>query len=482
MEYTLVQNAPRAQGHPKISMSQKMCIRLMMMAAMAVVLEGKKMPGIVIRISQKGLDHVSKQGTELIQKELLKIPLLIQMGLGDYELIRMMISKFVLQKSHISAVPKGFLLSMTDGLIIINGKWTNEKAKNNHIPFDLKLDGVSIRVTFKLGKNNKDQMSISVLSCIIHIGSVNIFTSTNQSLLRDVYEKNFQTMLHKNMFQKICSKIKTLTAFSVEPYLHTVPVKVNLDEIAGIDYSLIEPPKFKGHHLDIPLKGQFFSLTHHHTPYPFHPSAVDFRNSQLQMVFIGVSNSFFDSANHVYKNAGIKSLQMNSSMVPKDSKYILSTDYYGILIPQLSKDFPSMAMKIVVDFPASVPTIFIDSRTKLSLMSSLSTHVFAIFSNSSETLLFTLRLKTIVTLYIKVKSGTILGRMTLESLDVELEQSYIGHFQVSLMQDPFAYYISKVWLPIMNERLEQGYPLPVPTNLHFSDYIVYPHKVSECLL
>ncbi|XP_068919691.1 bactericidal permeability-increasing protein-like [Petaurus breviceps papuanus] len=143
---------------------------------------------------------------------------------------------------------------------------------------------------------------------------------------------------------------------------------------------------------------------------------------------------------------------MNSSMVPKDSEYILSTDYYGILIPQLYKDFPSMAMKIVVDFPSSEPTIFVDSRTKLSLMSSLSTHVFAIFSNSSETPLFTLKLKTTVTLYIKVKSGSFFGHMTLESLNVELKQSYIGNFQVSLMENPFTYYMSKVWLPIINGK------------------------------
>ncbi|XP_020846196.2 bactericidal permeability-increasing protein-like [Phascolarctos cinereus] len=254
-----------------------------------------------------------------------------------------------------------------------------------------------------------------------------------------------------------------------------MPVKVNLDGIAGIDYSLIQPPKSRGYHLDIPLKGQFFSLTHH-TSFPFSPSAVSFRSSQLQMVYFGVSHSFFDSAIHVYKNAGIKSLQTNSSMVPKDSKYTLSTDYYGILIPQLSKDFPSMAMTIDIDFPSSAPTIFVDSRMKLSLMSSLSTHVFVVFSNSSQTPLFTLKLKTTVTLYIAVKDGTILGRMTLESLSMELKKSYIGHFQASLLQDPFTYYMSKVWLPIINGRLEQGYPLPVPANLHFSDYIVYPHK------
>ncbi|XP_072486037.1 bactericidal permeability-increasing protein-like [Notamacropus eugenii] len=112
-------------------------------------------------------------------------------------------------------------------------------------------------------------------------------------------------------------------------------VKVNVDGIAGIDCSLMQPPKFKDDHVDISLKGQCYGLTHH-TSYSFPSSAVNFRSSQLQMVYFGVSHSFFDSAIHVYKNAGIKYLQMSSSMVPKDSEYILSTDYYGIMIPQVS--------------------------------------------------------------------------------------------------------------------------------------------------
>ncbi|XP_074148818.1 bactericidal permeability-increasing protein-like [Sminthopsis crassicaudata] len=473
-QYTLVQNAPRAQRHPKSRMPQKMWVRLILMAAMGVALEGNENPGVVIRLTQKGLNHVSKEGAVLLQKELMKINLPIQLGIGKHELIRMAFTKFLLPRSRVLMMPEGPKLSLTNVLIHITGKWSNDKYNKEHIPFDLRLDGVSISVTFYLGKNDKGHITISVSSCNIHINYVNIFSSTDQSLLRDLYKQNFQAVLQNDINEKICRVICNATTSYMEPYLQTMPVIVQVDEIAGIDYSPMKPPQISNHNLEIPLKGNFFSLIHQES-HPYQPQIMNFHGSQIQMIFFAVSHTVFDSAKHVYQDAGIKSLHVTNSKLSKDSKFPLTTNYYGTLIPKLSQKFLNMEMKIEVGLPP-LPTVVYNSRQKMSLTSVLSAHVYAISSNSSHNLLFTLSLDTSVTLHIYVKNGTILGRLSLESIEIKLKHSNVGYFQESVLKDAFIHYMNEVWIPRVNWRLEKGYPLPIPVDLHFFNYIVYPHK------
>ncbi|KAM9062016.1 bactericidal permeability-increasing protein-like isoform 2-T2 [Sarcophilus harrisii] len=404
----------------------------------------------------------------------MKINLPMHLGIGKYEFVRMAITKLLLPRSQIFAMPEGPKLFLSDVLIHINGKWSDDKNNKEHIPFDLRLDGMTVTVTFYLGKNDKSHITISVASCNIHIDHVNIFSSINQSLLRNLYKQNFQTILQTDINKKICKVIRDATTSYMEPYLQTMPVKVNVDEIAGIDYTPMKPPQISNHNLDIPLRGNFFSLTKHKS-HPSHPPIMNFHGSQLQMIFFAVSHTLFDSAKHVYQDAGIKFLHVTNSKLLKDSKFPLTTRYYGTLIPGLSKKFPNMEMKIDVGLPP-LPTVVYNSRHKMSLTSVLSVHVYAISPRSSHSLLFTLSLDTSVTLHLSVKNGTISGHLSLESIKIKLKHSNVGNFQESVLHQVFVHYMNEVWIPTVNRRLEKGYPLPIPVNLHFFNYIVYPHK------
>uniref|UniRef100_F6T1U6 Bactericidal permeability-increasing protein n=1 Tax=Monodelphis domestica TaxID=13616 RepID=F6T1U6_MONDO len=169
-----------------------------------------------------------------------------------------------------------------------------------------------------------------------------------------------------------------------------MPVKVYADKIAGINYSLVAAPKIMTHGLFIPLKGQFFSLTNP-SKHAFSPSVMKIPEDNHRMIYFAVSPYFFDSAKQVYQDAGIKSLKMTNEMVPKDSKFPLTTKVYGTLIPQVSKNFPNMKMQFILDMP-SIPSIIITSKNNTSFMSSISTQAYAIFPNSSLAPLFRISL------------------------------------------------------------------------------------------
>ncbi|XP_074057961.1 bactericidal permeability-increasing protein-like [Macrotis lagotis] len=409
-------------------MPSKMWVRLMLMVAMGIALEGNELPGVVVRITQKGLDYVSKKVSYLLQNEMMKIPLPKHLQIENYEFISMMISKVLWEKFLLSPFQGKLKYSITQGLILINGKWSDHKPVKNHIPFDLRLDNISITTTFNIGKNNKHQITVSVSTCLVHIRNIHIFTAVNQSMLTNIYKEKFQKVLQSNVNNEICGMIKNSTTSTLQPYLQTMPgmqkchndtprvnehdVKVNVDKITGINYSLMKPPKIMAHDVELSLKGQFFSLTHHH-PRPSHPTVMHFHEDLPKMIYFGFSREFFESARQVYKAAGIKSFTMSNSMVPKDCKYQLMTNFYGTLIPELSQKFPDMTMKIVINLP-SVPTVIANARKKIAFMSSISTNVYAMFSNSSVTPLFTLNLNTSVTIHIAMKNGFILGYLVFD--------------------------------------------------------------------
>ncbi|XP_044515727.1 bactericidal permeability-increasing protein-like [Gracilinanus agilis] len=480
--YTLVQNVPRTPGHPKIKMSQKMWVGLMLMATMGVAMQGSEMPGLVIKITQKGLNYVSKKEGILLHKELMKICIpniegdskSPHQGIGHYQLINMSISKFQMPNMHVRLVPNvGLKLSIQKGLVTISGKWKDHKYdKKSHIPFVLKIN-VFITAMFYLGKNNKNQLTVSTNQFNIQTKTAKIST-TNQTSLKNLYKKVIGPIFQKEIKQKMSSMINNYTINYLQPYLQTMPVKVFADAIAGINYSLVAAPKVTAHGLYVPLKGQFFSLINQ-SKHAFSPSVMEIPEDNHQMIYFAVSHCFFNSAKQVYQDAGIKFLKMTDKMVPKDSKFPLTTNVYGTLIPQVSKMFPNMKMQFILGMP-SISSITITSKKRMGFMCPISTHAYAIFPNSTLAPLFRISLNTFVSFYMRAKHGKILAHMELKRLQVNLNYSYIGNFQVSVLHNPLTYYMSKIWIPMINGRLKKGYHLPVPIHFHPYNYHIYSYK------
>uniref|UniRef100_A0A8C0KI22 Bactericidal permeability-increasing protein n=1 Tax=Canis lupus dingo TaxID=286419 RepID=A0A8C0KI22_CANLU len=232
-------------------------------------------------------------------------------------------------------------------------------------------------------------------------------------------------------------------------------VTYKIDRIAGISYSLVAPSDsetYTEEHIYPP----FFSLAHPRSP-PFTPPAMALPPDHDHMVYLGISDYFFNTAGLVYQEAGALNMTITDDMIPKKSKFRLTTDFLGTLIPQVAEMFPNMTVQFNVW--ASSPPHLTMRPAGLIFTPTLDTQAFAVLPNSSLAPLFVLGLVSCSQLW--ADEGT--ARWFREAAHLALG----GGPLPSLLRTD---------LPSIAERLQEGFPLPMPKNVQLFNLVLQTHQ------
>ncbi|KAM8773771.1 bactericidal permeability-increasing protein [Rhynchonycteris naso] len=458
---------------------------LVVLAALGTAVTEATNPGIVVRITQKGLDYACQEGVAVLQKELAKIEIpsfsgqfkIKYLGKGDYNFYSMVVRGVELPSSRIRLLPgEGLALSVTNANVKISGKW---KARKNFIKasgnFDLSVEGISISAGLKLSCDpTSGHSTVTCTSCSNHIDKVHVHVSGSRlGWLIQLFHKKIESSLQNFMSSKICQIVISSVSSKLEPFFQTLPVTAKIDNVAGIDYSLLAPPAATAETLDGQLKGEFFSLAHR-TPPPFTPPALAFSTDHEHMIYLGISDYFFNTAGLVYQQAGVLNLTLRDDMMPKKSKFRLTTKFIGTLIPQVAKMFPDMNVQLLI-WVSSPPHLTV-SPTGLTLIPALEAQAFAVLPNSSLAPLFLLGMTMNVSVEVGAKSDRLVGKLSLDKLLLELKHSDIGPFSVSLLQAIMNYVIPTAVLPKVNVRLQKGFPLPLPRHIQLFNLVLQSYQ------
>ncbi|KAM6163847.1 bactericidal permeability-increasing protein [Rhynchocyon petersi] len=540
---------------------------LVLLVVVGTAMAAATNPGFVTRITQQGLDFACQEGVAMLQKELEKIKIpdfsgsfkVKHLGKGHYSFYSMVIRTFQLPSSQIKLVPSvGLKLSIGNANVKISGKW---KARKDFIKtsgnFDLRIEGISISTDLKLGSDpSSGHATIACSSCSSNINSVHLdISGSSLGWLIKLFHKKIESSLRDAMNRQICETVTSTVSSQLQPYLQTLPVTAKIDDVAGIDYSLVAPPTATADNLDVQLKGEFFRLAKR-TPPPFAPPALTFPTDHNRMVYLGISDYLFNTAGLVYQEAGVLKITLTDDMVPKESKIRLTTKFLGTLIPQLTayhrdpipalleltayqrdpipalleltayqrdhipalleltayhrdpipalleltayhrdhipalleltayqrdhnsiqvaKRFPDMKVELLISV-SSPPRLSV-GPTSLALSPVLESQTFAILPNSSLAPLFQLGLTTNVSLEVGATSDKLIGKLKMDKLLLELKHSDVGPFSVQLLQDMLNYLIQTLVLPKVNEKLQQGFPLPLPAHVQLSNLVLQPHQ------
>ncbi|XP_075033756.1 bactericidal permeability-increasing protein-like [Mixophyes fleayi] len=457
---------------------------LVFSAAMCLSAAGAVNPGFVVRLTQTGLDYARQQGMSVLQQELAKVHIPDFSGSGHsplgkmkYSFNSMAIRSFQLPSSQISPVPKvGLKLSISGAFINIVGKF-RIKTKYRFITpkgnFNLKVKGLSISVGLKLGSDGSGRPTIALSDCSCHISDVKVHVSGKYGWLINVFHHYVDKALRKDIEKKICPVVKNAITKNLEPLLQTLPVTAKIDSVAAIDYSLTGPPPVAGDCVDVQLKGEFFELAHH-TPPPFSPPTLSLPVDHSLMVYFGVSDYLFNTAGFVYHTTGKLVFNVTDNMIPKDYNIRLNTSSFGTLIPQLSKMYPNMLMKLRIS-TTSAP--FLDIKPgNLSISPKMDIQAYVILPNASLAPVFLLNLTTSALAKVSVRSGRIVGNLELTRVQMDLKHSDVGPFSVLILNAAVNYYISHLLLPQVNEILNKGYPLPLLDHVQLTDVVLQPHE------
>ncbi|XP_006874800.1 PREDICTED: bactericidal permeability-increasing protein [Chrysochloris asiatica] len=421
----------------------------------------------------------------ILQKELEKIKIpdfsgsfqIKHLGTGHYSFYSMAIHRFQLPHSQMTLVPNvGLKLSTSNANLKIIGKW---KAQKNFLKasgnFDVSVEGISVSADLKVGSDlSSGHATIACSNCSNSISSVHVdISGSHLGWLIKLFHKKIESSLRKVMNSKICEVVTSIVASKLQPYFQTLPVTAKIDEVAGIDYSLVAPPAASADSLDVQLKGEFFRLAHR-TPPPFVPSALTFPTDHNRMVYLGISDYFINTAGLVYQEAGVLNLNLTDDMIPKESQFRLTTKFLGSLIPQVARSFPDMKVQLLISV-SSPPHLSVDP-SRLTLTPQLEVQAFAILPNSSLAPLFQLGLSMNVSVEVGAKSNRLVGKLMIDEVHLELKHSDVGPFSVQLLEAIINYFMSSVVLPKVNERLQQGFPLPLLAHIQLDNLLLQSYQ------
>ncbi|XP_040837042.1 bactericidal permeability-increasing protein [Ochotona curzoniae] len=454
------------------------------LVVMATAVSEATNPGFMIRISQKGLDYACQKGVAVLQGELEKIRIPDTSGSfkikrflkAHYNFHSMVVRSFHLPNPQIRIKPNvGLQLSINNANIRVSGRW---KARKSFVKvsgkFDISVEGISISADLKLGSvPASGHATVTCSSCNSNIDRARLRVSGILGWLVKLFHKKIESSLRKSMNGKICEVLTSSVSSKLQPYVETLPVRKKIDSVAGIDYSLVAPPAATVDHLDTQLKGQFYSVAHPSQP-PFAPPAMAFPSLQDRMVYLGVSDYFFNTGALVYEQAGTLGLIFTNDMIPKDSKFRLTTKYLGKALPQVAKMFPNMDVQLFL-IVSSPPRLSI-SPNGVTLNAALDIEASAIRPNSSLASLFLLGLSLNTLVKVDAKGDKLFAQLRTGRLLLELKHSNIGTFPVELLQALMDYVVTTLVLPRVNEKLQRGIPLPMPQRVQLYDLVLQTHQ------
>ncbi|XP_035865352.1 lipopolysaccharide-binding protein-like [Phyllostomus discolor] len=239
-------------------------VALLLLAEVSRLGEGASNPGFVARITGEGLEYVHRYGMATLKEELSTISLpdlsgsfrAGWMGSVSYEFWSLRIQDFQLSDSSLSLDPgQGIEVSLFTDYVSVHGNWKVKKDFITlHGTFDVSVDDISISISLELGKDQSGRPTASVSYCSNSIGHVSIDLSGSLSWLLNLFHEIIGNSLKNIVKEKICEMVMQLAASHLKPHLRTLPVILEIDQVAFIDYRLVGAPQVTSQGLDVPFK------------------------------------------------------------------------------------------------------------------------------------------------------------------------------------------------------------------------------------
>ncbi|KAM5245885.1 lipopolysaccharide-binding protein [Ctenodactylus gundi] len=439
--------------------------------------------GLVARITDKGLEYAAKEGLLALQRKLHKITLpdldgdfkIPPIGRGHYEFHSLDIRSCELRGSTLKPLPDhGLSLSISDSSIQVHGRW---KARKSFVKlqgsFDLQVKGITIFVNLQLGSEASGRPMAMASSCNSYISEVEVDFSGHVELLLKLFRNQIESKFKRILEDKICEMIEKLVTSNLQPYLQTLPVTAEIDSLINVDYSLVDAPRATAQELDVMFKGEIFNR-HRHSPVAFRPSDLSLPEDHSQMVYFAISDYVFNTASLVYHQSGYMNFSVTDNMIPPDSLIRLTTKSFRAFAPRIARLYPNMNMELQGGVISAPMLNF--SPGNLSLVPQMEIEGFVILPSSVRESVFRLGVTTNVTATLTFNTSKITGFLDPGKVQVEVKESKVGVFNVELLEGFLNYYMLNSLYPEANEKLTQGFPLPLLKRIQLYDLVLQIHK------
>ncbi|XP_061486699.1 phospholipid transfer protein [Rhineura floridana] len=456
-------------------MAHLTCFLLLLLCV--VMVASSATPGCKIRITAKGLELVKQEGLRFVGQELENITLADlhgKEGRFHYNISNVKVTHLQLALSDLHFQPQQHLaFNINNGSISLRFRrqllyWFFYDIGS----INTSAEGVHIHTLLELSKDNSGRLKISNVSCNASISRMQAgFSGT----LRKVYRflgTLITTGVRYLLSQQICPVLNHAGLVLLNSLLDTVPVRNPVDEHIGIDYSLLNNPVVTSDTMDLDFEGKFFPLGDENKTLPNLAPEPLIQETE-RMVYLAVSEYFFDSALFAYYQAGVLSMEIAGEKVPKDLEILLRATLFGSIVmtnPSVL-DAPLM-LKLQVSSP---PRCSIKATgTSVAVTATLS--IFLAPVEQPLIQLTSMTMEARLSAKVELCKKALQVQMDLKRFRIYSNQSALESLALIPLQGPLKTLLQLTIMPIINERTKKGVQIPLPEGIDFMKEVVTNHK------
>uniref|UniRef100_A0A8C2VGB8 Bactericidal permeability-increasing protein n=2 Tax=Chinchilla lanigera TaxID=34839 RepID=A0A8C2VGB8_CHILA len=326
---------------------------------------------------------------------------------------------------------------------------------------DLFLSGVYFTGVLLPTQNVFGHPALRLQDCSAQVSHAHVSFSGELSALYNTFAEPMEKPILKNLNTMLCPII-TDEVEALNVNLSSLDVLTKIDNFTLLDYSLVGPPEITEHYLDLNLKGVFYPLDNLADP-PFSPEPFELPERLDSMVYIGISEYFFQSASFAHFAAGAFSITLSTKEI--SNHFIQNSQGIGIVLSRLA-DLYILSQPLMLRIMATEPPVVRLQPGNFTLDIPASVIVLTQFKNSTE-------VEPIVSMDFVASTSVglaILGQRLVCSLSLNrfrLSGSEANRSDIKVLR--FENILSSILhfgvLPLANTKLQQGFPLPRPYNV-----------------
>ncbi|KAF7462057.1 phospholipid transfer protein [Marmota monax] len=271
--------------------------------------------------------------------------------------------------------------------------------------------------------------------------------------------------------QQICPVLYHAGMVLLNSLLDTVPVRSSVDELVGIDYSLLKDPVVSTNNLDMEFRGAFFPLAEGN--WSLLNQAVE---PQLQeeerMVYVAFSEFFFDSAMESYFRAGALQLSLVGDKVPHDLDMLLRATYFGSIV-LLSPAVIDSPLKLELQAMVPPRCTIKPSGTTISVTASVT--IALVPPNQPEVQLSSMIMDARFNAKMTLRGKALRTHLDLRKFRIYSNQSALESLALIPLQTPLKAMLQVGVMPMLNQRTWRGVQIPLPEGINFVREVVKNH-------
>nr|XP_003411632.2 phospholipid transfer protein isoform X1 [Loxodonta africana] len=435
-----------------------------------------ELPGCKIRITSKALELVKQEGLRFLEQELETITIPDLRGSQVhfyYNISEVKVTELQLTSSELHFHPEQeLILQITNASLglrfrrqllywfFYDGGYINASA-----------EGMSIHTALQLSRDPTGQIKVSNISCQASISRIHAAFGGTFKKVYDFLSTFITPGMRFLLNQQICPVFHHAGMVLLNSLLRTLPVRSSVDELVGIDYSLLKDPVASVSNLDLEFRGAFFPLAERNWSLPNQAVEPQLQEEE-RMVYVAFSEFFFDSAMESYFQAGALQLSLVGDKVPHDLDMLLRATYFGSIV-LLSPAVIDSPMKLELRVTAPPRCTIKPSGTTISITATVT--IALVPPNQPEVQLSSMTMDARLSAKMTLRGKALRTQLDLRKFRIYSNQSALESLALIPLQDPLKAMLQVGVMPIINERTLRGVQIPLPEGINFVREVVTNH-------